>query len=78
MKENLITALYERLSRDDDLDGESKLHREPECSICKINADEHWIHQLQALYGRRMERRQFRPPRLEKSDCRRGSRKGWT
>ena len=23
MKENLITALYERLSRDDDLDGES-------------------------------------------------------
>ena len=46
--ESKITALYERLSRDDDNAGDSN-------SI--VNQKKYLEHQLPTLYGRRLERR---------------------
>ena len=68
--EEKITALYERLSRDDDLAGESNsIVNQPEeipRDLCRAER----LRQYRPLYRRRMERRQFRPPRLEAADWR--------
>ena len=56
--ESKITALYERLSRDDDNAGDSNSIVNQKKYLEKLCPAER-LHQLSALYGRRMERRQF-------------------
>ena len=72
MKENLITALYERLSRDDDLDGESNSIVNQKLYLQNY-ADEHGFTNCKHYTDDGWSGGNFR---LEKPDCRRGSRKG--
>ena len=62
--ESKITALYERLSRDDDNAGDSNSIMKSEKIPRKLRPAER-LHQLPTLYGRRLERRQFRAPGME-------------
>ena len=61
--ESKITALYERLSRDDDNAGDSNsiVNQKKYLERCPAEG----LHQLPTLYGRRLERRQFRAPGME-------------
>ena len=56
--EEKITALYERLSRDDDNAGDSNSIVNQKKIPRKLRPAER-LHQLSALYRRRLERRQF-------------------
>lgn len=62
--ESKITALYERLSRDDDNAGDSNSIVNQKKISRKLCPAER-LHQLSALYGRRLERRQFRASGME-------------
>ncbi len=71
--EGKITALYERLSRDDDLTGDSNSIINQKKVPRSIRGSS-GLGQYRPLYGRRLERRQFRAPRVEKADRRYRSR----
>lgn len=51
VKEIGITALYERLSRDDDGDGDSNRHRPSEANAGSLR-QRTWLCESAALYGR--------------------------
>ena len=62
--ESKITALYERLSRDDDNAGDSNSivnQKKIPRKLCPAEG----LHQLPSLYRRRLERRQFRASGME-------------